>query len=503
MKNPAEYVRAALILLLALAGCLLLRGRLNPTDIAMLLLLADVFVAYRCSLGPAILVSILSIIAFDFAFIPPYYQLAVHDTSYLLTFVVMLAVALLMGRMTALVRQQARSALEREQRTRALYRLNQELGSAQGADQVLATAGRHLEQVAGTVPAWIRSTGDGTPSSWPADGPFRSVEVRVAVGWALETGEMAGRGTPHSAEAEALVIPLKSPTRALGVVVQPLGDRAGFTTSQRETLRALVDETARALERTVLAEQHELARMEIEAERLRTALLSSLSHDLRSPLGSIEGAASLLNSDNPPGADTRKELAAAILHESRRMNRLVANLLDMIRVETGSLAVKKEWQPLEEALGVALIRLDERLKSHPVLVELPEDLPLVPVDGLLLEQVFINLLENAAKYTPAGTGIAISAWPEAEAVVVEVADRGPGIPASELEAVFHKFYRLSREERGNGAGLGLTICRGIVTAHGGKIWVEQGRSGGAAFRFTLPLQGPAMRDLPAEAAEPV
>ena len=178
------------------------------------------------------------------------------------------------------------------------------------------------------------------------------------------------------------------------------------------------------------------------------------------------------------------------------MTRLVTNLLDMIRLETGALATHKSWQPLEEALGVALLRMEERLARHPVATCLPESLPIVPIDELLVEQVFINLLENAVRYTPPGTEIGISAWREDDAVVVEVADRGPGIPPGEEEAVFAKFYRAG--QGGGGSGLGLTICRGIVAAHGGRIWVESRPAGGAAFRFMLPLDGPPMPAPPPE-----
>jgi two-component system sensor histidine kinase KdpD len=229
--------------------------------------------------------------------------------------------------------------------------------------------------------------------------------------------------------------------------------------------------------------------------------LSSLSHDLRTPLGTIEGAASsLLHSADTLPDDTRQDLAETIVEESHRMGRLVANLLDMVRVETGNLAVQKEWQPLEEALGVALLRLEDRLRRHPVETRLPDDLPLVPIDGLLVEQLFINLLENAAKYTAPGTAITVSAWMDDSAVVVEVADCGPGVPPGAEEAVFRKFYRASSAEQSGGAGLGLTICRGIVVAHGGRMWLEP-RPVGAAFRFTLPLDGPPMASLPVEPVE--
>jgi len=244
----------------------------------------------------------------------------------------------------------------------------------------------------------------------------------------------------------------------------------------------------------------------VEGERLRTALLSSLSHDLRTPLASIEGAASSLLQDGAslPG-DVRQELTEAILEESRRMTRLVANLLDMVRVEAGTMAVRKQWQPLEESLGVALMRLEARLRHHPVDVDLPPDLPLVPIDELLVEQVFINLLENAVKYCPEGTPVTVTATRQTDAVIVTVADRGPGVPEPEQERVFEKFHRAAMagaddERHVGGAGLGLTICRGIIAAHGGRIWVEPVAGGGAAFRFVLPLQGPPLSPVPAESS---
>jgi two-component system sensor histidine kinase KdpD len=270
-------------------------------------------------------------------------------------------------------------------------------------------------------------------------------------------------------------------------------------------LEALADQAAISLERALLSDRHEQARIAFESEQLRTALLSSLSHDLRTPLGTIEGAASsLLQESGVMSAESQREMAETIVEESRRMTRLVANLLDMVRVESGALTVQKEWQPLEEALGVALLRLDSRLAGHPVEIELPPTLPLVPIDELLIEQVFINLLENAIRHTLLGTPIKVSAWAEDQSVTVEVADQGDGIPTGEEETIFRKFHRSSSADRigpAGGSGLGLTICRGIITAHGGQIWLDRNGGKGAVFRFTLPLDGLPPRVLPDEASE--
>lgn len=500
-----EYALATGIVAVTTAAGFVLRAQLNPTDVAMGFLLAVVLVASRCARGPAVLASVLSIAIFDFAFVPPYYTFSVHDTSYVLTFGVMLVVALVMSGLVARVREQAAEARERESRTAAMYALSSELAEATTRTEVVRVTESHLRRLGlGTPVIVLPAEGAGPAGTLrlPTIESFAGVEVRVAAEWAFAHGESAGHGTSHCAEADALVVPVRTPTQTLGVAaVLPEPPERAPTPAECSIVESLAALAAAALERTALAEQHKLARAEVEAERLRTSLLSSLSHDLRTPLGSIEGAASSLVEDQGalPVAD-RRDLAESILEESRRMSRLVVNLLDMVRVETGALAAKKAWQPLEEVLGVALLRMEDLLRSHPVEARLPEDLPLVPVDELLLEQVFTNLLENAARHTPPGTPITIRAWPEDGAVVVEVADAGPGVPSGEEETIFQKFYRgaATTAKPGGGAGLGLTICRGIVAAHGGRIWLESRSGVGASFRFTLPLDGPPMAALPDE-----
>jgi two-component system sensor histidine kinase KdpD len=504
-----DYGFAAGMVALSAALCFALRSRLKTVDVAMVLLLAVVAVAARYRRGPALLASALSIAIFDFVFVPPYYTFNVHDTGYFLTFGVMLAVALVMSGLTARIREQREEAREREQRTAALYALDRELSRAGDRDGLLAVAARHIGRAAGGEVKMIlldRGIDPATSPAWPAGGVFQSPEVRVAAAWAHAQGIAAGWSTGRGAQAGVLVAPLRTSTLHLGLaLIRPDEPERRLSDGERETVLALVDLSAGALERRLLAERGMEARAEIEAERLRTALLSSLSHDLRTPLGTIEGAAgSLLEEPDTLPAEARVELLQSILEESRRMSRLITNLLDMIRVETGALAVQKAWQPLEEALGVALLRLEDRLRAHPVKAKLPSDLPLVPIDELLVEQVFINLLENAAKYTPPGTPISIEAWPEDHTVVVEVADRGPGVPAGQEEAVFGRFYRAAGTTTagaGAGSGLGLTICRGIVTAHGGRIWLEPRAGGGAAVRFTLPLDGPPIEQLPGDSLE--
>jgi two-component system sensor histidine kinase KdpD len=497
--SRCEYGLALLMVGATAAVCLALRSRLQTTDVAMVLLAAVVIVAARYRRGPAVLATLVAIAAFDFLFVPPYYTFAVREGAYVLTFGVMLLVALVLSRLAARLREQAEAAQQRERRAAMRYAMARELADVDDLDRGTAIVTRYLAEAAGGEAQLALATNDGLDfaGSSGEGGPFASVAVRVAAAWALEHRAAAGQGTPQCAEAEALVVPLASAERVVGVAALVSRTGAPIGRAARRTAEVLAEQAAAALERAQLAQRHEAAQVEVEAERLRTALLSSLSHDLRTPLGSIEGAASTLLQDGAALAEeVRRELAVAILEESRRMTRLVTNLLDMVRVETGTLAVRKAWQPLEEPLGVALLRLDDRLAGRVVETHLPPELPFVPIDELLIEQVFVNLLENALKYTPADSPITIGARAENGGVLVEVADRGPGVPLAARELVFHKFHRGGNGVPAGGAGLGLTICRGIITAHGGRIWVDAREGGGAAFRFILPLDGPPITALP-------
>jgi two-component system sensor histidine kinase KdpD len=252
---------------------------------------------------------------------------------------------------------------------------------------------------------------------------------------------------------------------------------SGLTKRVRDQARATAE----------LSDEANRARLQVETEQLRNALLSSLSHDLRTPLAVVTGAASTLLNDRI-GADVRRELTDTILQEADRLNRLVQNLLDITRLEAGALRVRKQWLPFEEVIGTALSRLESVLGDRPVVTTLPSEITLVPIDSVLIEQVLVNLLDNAAKYTPPATEIRITARVDANFLEVEVADGGPGVPSGQEALVFDKFFR-GRSNKG-GSGLGLTICRGIVGAHGGRIWVAPSKGGGASFRFTLPIEGP-------------
>jgi len=498
-----EYaVAAGIVLVPTLLGLLVRRiGITVPTiDAAMLYLLAVVVVAARFRQGPAVAAALFGIALFDFFFVPPYYTLSVSDVRYVLTFGVMLVVAMVMSTLTSRIRNGAEAARERERRTAALYALTRDLTTTRSREEVAAAVARSARDTFGGEPAVFLPDSDGRVQPLGVvNFPVDDREGGTAQ-WVHDHGQEAGQGTSTLPAAVALYVPLAASGRIQGVLGIRVSEPGRFRDpAQRRLLEALASQAATTLERVSLAEQSRRTAIEVEAERLRTALLSSLSHDMRTPLGAIEGAASTLLQEGVPADEaTRRELAGTILHESQRMTRLIANLLDMIRVETGALQVHREWQLLGDVVGVALLRLDEQLRNHPIATDFPPTLPPVPVDEVLLEQVFVNLLENAVRYTPPGTPIEISAAQrDRDEVVVNVADRGPGLPAGEEERVFEKFHRAAG---GPGSGLGLAITRAIVTAHGGTIRAALREPRGACISFTLPLAEPPAPPPPEESS---
>jgi len=483
-------LRAAAIVACVTAACRLLEGRLAPSNLAMLYLVGVVLVALRGDRGPAILASFLSVAAFDFFFVPPSLTLVVSDAEYVVTFAVMLLVALVTSNLTVRVRQQAESALRREARTSGLYKLTGQLAEAGDLAALVRAVIRGGEPaLRSALAVYLRG----------ADGRLRVAEGSRALGdpardlgvaqWVFENRRNAGLGTNTLPSAGALFVPLEASQRTVGVLAVSPTERERFgDPDEMHQLETIAQQIALAVERIELGEEAGRARMAAETERLRNALLSSVSHDFRTPLAAILGAAdSLLAEEGPKDAGVRRELLGTIHDETERLDRLIRNLLDMTRLESGAIMLRREWHPLEEIVGAALHRTSAILGDRSVRTELPSDLPLVPIDGALLEQVLLNLLENAAKHTPSGTPIEVRAMRDGEGVAVEVADRGPGLPPEELRRVFDKFHRVST--RAGGVGLGLAICDAIVRAHGGRIWAENRDDGGAVFRFTLPIVG--------------
>ena len=464
------------------------------TNIAMVYLLTVAFISARYGRGPSVLGSILAVASFDFFFVPPVLTFAVSDVQYLLTFGIMLAVALIISNLTASVRLQANVAGHRERRTALLYAMTRELAGTRGQQAMARVAVRHVGEVFDCQVVVLLPdasgrlhypTGDAQPAS------LRGADLAVAQ-WVQDHGEPAGFGTDTLPAAGAVYLPLKGSQATLGVLaVLPANPRRVLLPEQFHLLETFAGQIAIALERASLAEQAQHAQVQAETEGLRNALLASISHDLRTPLAVIAGASSsLVERGERLKPDERKALAHSVYEQSRQMSELVGNVLQMTRLEAGGIALNRDWHAISEITGSVLRRIEDRLGGHPVEVDLPLELPLVRVDAALIEQMLVNLIENAIKYTPPETRIALRADRRDDALVISVEDNGPGLPDGDPEQLFAKFYRGASESPVTGVGLGLAICRAIVHLHGGKIWAERRPEGGAAFRFTLPLEEP-------------
>jgi len=483
-----SYAEAVLIVAIATGLAWVMFPFFEPSNVVMAYLLAVVVVATRRGRGSSLLASVLSVAAFDLVFVPPYFTFAVADYQYLVTFGVMLVVALVISGLASGMRAQAASAREREQQTAALYAMSREMASTRGTESLAGIAARHIAEVFHTRVGVLVAQADGMLRQRGGTPQFTmdSTESGVAR-WVYEHKQPAGLGTSTLPGAAALYLPLISPRGPLGVIgVRPVDRHALDAPEQVHQLETFANQTAVALERARLADEAQEAEVRIETERLRSALLSSVSHDLRTPLSTITGTVgTVLDGPAPLDPDTR-ELLESARDESERLNRLVQDLLDMTRLESGALQPRKAWHSLEDIAGAALGRLEKRLAGRRITTRFPPDLPLVPVDDVLIEQVFVNLLENALKYTPPDCPISITAVGGEDAVRVEVADRGPGLPPGDEGRIFEKFYRAG-SPAGRGAGLGLAICQGVIRAHGGRIWAHNVPEGGAAFFFSLPL----------------
>ncbi len=462
-------------------------GRFERLNLVMTYLLGVVLVATRYGRGPSAFAAVASVAVFDFFFVPPHLTFAVSDTQYLVTFTVMMVVGLLVSTLAARVKDAAEFAQQRERRTQALLAVSRDLVGRRDLADVAATGARHVADlfrcpVGVLLPAGARRLEPVGETSRAFAGDPREQAVAT---WAFEHAQPAGAETDTLPAARARWEPLTGSQGVVGVlgVELPPAQRP-LSRDQRELLVALAAQIAVALERAGLAAEAEVSRLSAESERLRSTLLSSVSHDLRTPLAAITGAASALLEEPPPERRRARELASTVLDEAERLNRLVRNLLDMTRLEAGTLQPKREWHSLEEVVGSALARVRRQAGGRVLAADVAPDLPLVPLDAVLVEQAIVNLLENALRHGGPDGAVRVMARREDRDAVVEVCDEGPGFPPEDAERVFEKFYRA---RGGVGAGLGLAIVRAIVTAHGGRTRAEPGRPRGAVFRFTLPL----------------
>ncbi|MCP3711761.1 sensor histidine kinase KdpD [Paraburkholderia sp. CNPSo 3274] len=510
---PYAYAVAICAAITAIAGMLL--DRIAQTNLVMLYLLGAVFTAARLGRGPGVLFSFLGVAAFDFFFVPPRMSFTVADTQYLLTFAVMLMTSLMISHLTASLKRQAHLATLRERRTGAMFAMTRELGGALMTDQIIEIGMRHVSEVfqAHTAILLPDSTEKVRPKVENPDPATTLNDVdldRDIAQWVYDQQKQAGHGTETLPAATALYLPLKAPMRTRGVFALLSERMAEFAVpEQRRMLDTFVAQIALALERVHYVEIAQDALVSMESERLRNSLLSAISHDLRTPLTAIVGFASVLAEQGAAvtGGPRAQELSEAIREEALRMNGLVVNLLDMARLEEGSMRLNRQWSSIEEVIGSALAGYRRMLGERKVQARVPPDIPLVQFDAVLVERLFANLLENAAKYTPAGTLLTIDAsmlQDEAHRYVrVEVSDSGPGLPAGMESRVFDKFTRGEKESALPGIGLGLAICRAIVEAHGGRIGASNrtdmsGKVLGACFWFMLPADEtpPAETEVP-------
>ncbi|MDE1182763.1 DUF4118 domain-containing protein [Paraburkholderia sp.] len=488
--------------------------RLDLANLVMLYLLGVVFTAAKLGRGPGVLLSFVSVAAFDFFFVPPRMSLSVSDTQYLLTFFGMLLTSLVISHLTSSLRREASVARRRERRTGAMYAMARELAAALTTEQIVAIGSRHVSEVFGARVAMllpdsadqVKQKIEDPDASITLDGDALDADVGQ---WVYDQQKPAGRGTDTLPAAAALYLPLKAPMRTRGVLAVLLRDaRELDVPEQQRMLDAFAAQIALALERVHYVEIARDALVNMESERLRNSLLSAISHDLRTPLTTIVGFSSMLakargdassGAPNAANAPNEGELVDAIHEEALRMTGIVTNLLDMARLQAGGLQLNRQWTLLEETVGAALRACRRVLARHPVRVALPVDLPLLRLDAVLMERLFSNLFENAAKYTAPDTPLTIAAQAMHEDgnpfVRVTLDDSGPGLPSGMEARVFDKFTRGEKESALPGIGLGLAICRAIVTAHGGTIGAANrlaadGRIEGARFWFTVPVETP-------------
>ena len=501
------YARALAIVAAVTLLSLPLRSWLEPSNLAMLYLLGVAVAATTCGRGPSIVAAIVSVATFDFTFVPPYHTFAVSDVQYLVTFAVMLVVALALSTLALRLREQAELARGREARTAALHRLSRDLAGVPDASRMGERIVHAVGETFGGAAILMLPDADGRLSVRAGDeaGFGDPAHERGVAQWAFDNDQPAGRGTDTLPSAFGLYLPMSTATGPVGVLgARPAGVQLP---DSLRFLQTFARQAAISLERARLAADAERARVETETERARSALLASVSHDLRTPLAVITGTATtLLSPEAPMEPGTRRELLETIADESARLGRLVEDLLQMTRLEAG-VPPHLEWVPVEELVGSALARTDGVLKGHAVETSIAPGLPLVRVDDVLATQAIVHLLENAARYTPPGTAVEVAARREEGWLVIEVSDRGPGLAPGDETRVFEKFWRAgaaaeSARKPGApaGTGLGLAICRAIIESHGGSVEAGHRPGGGARFTLRLPASEAVPEAPPAEEA---
>jgi two-component system sensor histidine kinase KdpD len=455
----------------------------------MLYLLVVVITAVRWRYGTAVLCSALSVLVFNFFFVPPEYTLHVEGAQYLLTFAGLFVVGVVIAGLTNRVREQAVAAQLREAQTAELYALSRDLVATIDLDKIIAAVQKHINDTFHVEVAILIFEDNHLQLRSKTDKfVLKESEHKVAC-WVYDHLEPAGCGTNHWSGASVLCIPLQTIQEKIGVLVLQLDSQLANRADYRRLIDAFANQAALAIEAGRLAAEAQQAQLLREREALQSAVLNSISHDLRTPLVSIAGALSTLRDKSIEyQVETKRELVDGAWQETQRLNRIVANLLDMSRLRAGTLQLKYDWYDVQELIAVARSQLADRLTERPLKIDIDRSLPLVQFDLTFMAHVLTNLLDNALKYSNANTPIEIRAFADDAFLTIEVADRGVGIPEEDLPHIYETFYRARRTRGIGGTGLGLSICKGIVTAHQGTIEATNRQGGGAVFRIQLPIR---------------
>jgi two-component system sensor histidine kinase KdpD len=495
-----DYLRALAITGLCTAIAFPLSSYFGLVNIVMLYLLGTALGALRLRRGPSVLLATGNMLAFDYFFVPPVFSFDVEDVQYLFTLGVMLVVALVIANLMVSIRRHREIADAREQRTAVLYAMSRELAVATDAQAMAAAAVRHICAVFhSTAVVLIADAGGCLSLLSPAEESAGNDAAPPVPAYDLKFAQdVVARG--ERCIKDAIYLPLQGTRRVKGViVVRPQRPPRALPAEQLNLLDTFSAQLALSLQRAHLAEAAEAARISAERVLLRNTLLASISHDLRTPLSAIAGAGSLIaQPEYALNADRRTTLGHLIERKARDMSQLLTNVLDLMQMEFGRGALRTDWHAIDDLVALALRANEARLAQWRIALDLPADLPLVSVEATLIVQILSNLLENAAKYTPPGTTITISAAAQPKNISLVVADNGPGFPPGDPERLFEKFQRGRSESNIVGVGLGLAICRAAARLHGGDIHAMDNAGGGARFEITLPIETQAVAPPPAE-----
>lgn len=499
--NWKRYMMAAAAMAVCTCLATLVSPFLSAVNLTMIFLAGVVFVATRSTSGPSAFASVLAALLFNFFFTAPQYTFAIDDPTLVITFISLLFTGIVVSGLTQRVRRQAEAIRTRYHRTFALYFMSRQLAASADAGNLARVAVKHVADVFHGECVVLAPDPAKKLAVIAQSGAFNAdaTKERAAAQWVFDQKKWAGWSTETLPASQAIYLPLVASGESMGVLaLHPRQLDKPLEPDQRHMLETFATQLAIALERAAFASQAETARRDAETEQIRSSLLSCVSHDLRTPLAAIGGSASaLLENSDRLSEPARRELLQSIADEAGRLNQLVGKLLDMTRLESAGFRLQQEWYPVDELVGAALTRLNLILKDHVVTTEIPEDEPLLHVDGPLIEEVLSNILENAARYAPPGSNVVVRSQTAEKSVLIEVIDEGPGLePGSERE-IFRRFVRRRPLNDRHGTGLGLAICEAVVRLHGGEIGADNRPNGGARFWFTIPADFGAPVDLDA------